>query len=550
MSKFKLIAKLLKLVKSFRSIITLAVINGIIGNLCSICISLFAALGLVSIMGYDVGINFIVIIVIMIVLGVIRGALRYFEQYSNHYIAFKILAHIRHVIYEKLRVLAPAKLETKEKGAITNQITSDVETLEVFYAHTISPVLIAIFVNGSIVLFISIYTNFVLGLIVLVFYLLVGVLLPYLIYERAKKDGLSYRNMLAKYNAKTLDMIRGRKDILLTNSKELFIKNSEYDTKELVNYKRKNIMRTIMTRGYVDVFIYLGAISIIIAGYFLSKYHLMNPLLILVALIVYLSSFAPITALANLPANLNQTFASAKRLFALLNEKPIFEEKHNDNKIDFTSLDVNNLSFAYENEVILKNINFSIKKGEAIAIVGPSGIGKSTIIKLLMQFYPYNGSIKIDGKELDQIDHNSLYENICMFTQNTYLFNDTLRNNIKIAKPSASDDEIIEVLKQASIYEFVSNLENGLDTIIKEDSINISLGEKQRLGLARVLLRKPKLLLLDEPTSNIDSFNESIILNTLESLKKDMTLIMISHRKSSIRIADRIYTLKDGMLYE
>lgn len=550
MNKFSLIFRLLKFVKSFAFIVILAVINGIIGNLFSIGISLFASLGLISIMGYEVNISLLIIVILMISLGCLRGLLRYFEQYSNHYIAFKILAHIRHVIFEKLRKLAPAKLETKEKGAIINQITSDVETLEVFYAHTISPILIALFVNGTIFVFISIYTHFVLGIIALIFYFIIGVFVPLIMYKISKNDGIKYRELLSKYNARTLDMINGRKDILLTNNKKPFIDESRKNTNELVKYKNINSKRSISIRGYVDLLIYFGAILIIIFGALLSINRLMNPLLIVVALIVYLSSFGPINSLANLPSNLNQTFASAKRLFVLLDEKPIIDEKNNENTFDFDELKIENLSFSYKDEETLKDVTLKIKKGESIGIVGESGSGKSTIIKLLMQFYPYEGSIKFNNLELNEIDHDSLYQNVSMFTQNTYLFNDSIKNNIKIAKPDAADQEIIEALKNASAYDFVSKLENGIETIIKEDSTNISLGEKQRLGLARVLLRKPKLLLLDEPTSNIDVFNESIILNTLKSYKKEMTIIMISHKKSTLSIVDKIYKLEDGILYD
>ena len=548
MQRFKLIKRLLGLVKSFKTVIILAVINGIIGNLCSIIISTIASFTLIKFLGYPISLSYVTLFALMIFLGCFRGVLRYFEQYSNHYIAFKILGHIRHIIFEKLRILGVAKIETKEKGALTNQITSDVETLEVFYAHTISPCLIALFVNGGLFLYISLFINLYLGLIILAFYLIVGVILPVIFYRVNQKQGLEYRNELAAFNAYYLDSIAGRKDIRYTNSASSFINEIKAKTSDLHHFTRRNIKLVANTRGIVNAFIILGSIVILMVSSILIQNNLINPLLVIVALITYLSSFGPVNALAALPSNLNQTFASAKRLFAILDEKPLVKENKNDNTFDFEKLECNNVSFAYDNRLILNNLSLTVNKQEFIGIVGPSGIGKSTLLKLIMNFYPYQGEIKFNGIELKDIDHNSLYQNIPMFSQHTYLFNDTIRNNLLIANNNATDDEIKEALRKVSLLDFVNNLEKGLDTVIKEDSTNISLGEKQRLGLARVFLRKPKLLLLDEPTSNIDSLNELLILKSLKDHKNEMTIIMISHKKSTLSIADKIYTFKDGML--
>lgn len=547
---FKFIFRLLYLVKDFLLIIILAVINGIIGNLFSISISIFASITLIKILGYQVALSYYALFSIIILLGVLRGVLRYFEQYSNHFIAFKILAKIRHIMFEKIRSLSPSLLDGKDKGNLITQITSDVETLEVFYAHTISPIMIALFVNGIIVIFLSVYVHYLVGLVALLFYLIVGVIIPFTFYHFNKKTGTIYRKNLSEFSSFYLDVLKGNKDIVYNDKENLFLNETKVKTESLQLQAEKNNLNLSKVKGIIDIVIILSGVSIILINVLLIKMQIINPLLLIVSLITVLSSYGPLVSLSALPSNLNQTFASASRLFKLLDEEVKVKENEEGKDIEFSSLKVEQLSFAYEDKLVLKNINFSMNFDEVIALNGPSGEGKSTLIKLLMNFYKYEGNIYYDDVSLQDINIHALKRQVSMFSQNTYLFNDTIRNNLKIAKKDASDEEIIMALKKASIYDFVMNLENKLDTVIKEDSDNISLGEKQRLGLARVFLRKPKLLLLDEPTSNIDAINEGIILNALKREKDNMGIIIISHKESTLKFADRIYDLKGGILYE
>ena len=549
MKRLKLIARLLKLVSEFKKIILLAVINGIIGHFCAIGISIFISLAIVKYLGYNIAISYFWLFFIAISLGVLRGVLRYFEQYSNHYIAFKILHCIRHIIFEKLRQLGIINIEQRQKGDLSSQVTSDVETLEVFYAHTISPVLIALFVNGGISIFLSIFVNIYLGIAVFLIYIIIGVILPLILYKSSHRSGAIYREDLAAFNSFYLDSIAGRRDILYNQRQSDFIQNEHDITLKLQKHLVKNAKLVANTKGLVNLMIFIGCAFLLMISYFLTFNNLLNPYLVIVLVITYLSSFAPITALANLPSNLNQTFASAKRLFNLLDEKVVIDNATKEIN-DFNSLQLKNVNFSYTTKPILKDINLSLKKGDFIAIKGPSGIGKSTILKLLMKFYSYNGSIKLNDLELSDITKESLYKSVTIFNQTTYLFNDTIRNNLLIANEDATDSDMFKALEKASLSDFILNLKDGLDTVIKEDSDNISLGEKQRLGLARVFLRKPKLLLLDEPTSNIDALNESIILNSLKKHQDDMTIILISHKESSLKIANKIYSLKDGVLYD
>lgn len=543
----KTIFKLLYLVKSFVWIILLAVINGVIGHLFSILISVLASLAIVKFLGFQVLMSYQMIIILMIIFGLVRGVLRYFEQYSNHFIAFKILAMIRHIIFKKVRELSPSFLDNNQSGDILMQITSDTETLEVFYAHTLSPVLIALFVNGSLVVFISVYTNVLLGMTLLFSYLLVGVLIPLIYYHFNKNIGKRYRKDLANYNIFFLDLIKGAKDIVFNNNQEIFQEEGLKYTSSLQKQNNQNHLRFTFVRSLVDLIIVIMSLVIIVIGVLFIKD--LDKRLIIVGFITLLSSFGPIIALSNLPSNLTQTFASSKRLFKLLKQEKVHQENLDGKEIDFENLKIENLTFSYQDKQILNNLNLEIKKGEFIGIVGPSGCGKSTLLKLILGFYSYQGRIIFNGVDQKDILTKSLYQNVVMFSQSTYLFNDTIRNNLLIANPKASEEEIIIALKKASIYDFVMGLENGLDQIISENSSNISLGQKQRLGLARVFLAKPKLLLLDEATSNIDALNEAIILSSLKKQKGTISVIMISHKESTLQIVDKIYQMKDGGLY-
>lgn len=541
--------KLLKLIKNFILIILLAVINGVIGNFSAICISLFASLTLIKILGFNLNISYNVLFSIIIAFGLLRGILRYFEQYFNHFIAFKILAKIRHIIFLKVRELSFPLLDNKQKGDLTSQITSDVETLEVFYAHTLSPILIALFVNGGIVIFLSLYTHYLLAINALFFFLLIGIVIPLIYYYANKKSGIIYREKLSSFSSFYLDAIKGNKDIVYNNQQNYFISRTISKTKALQKLSNQNIKRLSIVRAISDIIIIFSALSTILIGHYLSTNNLIDPLLVIVSTITILSSYGPLISLSQLPSNLNQTYASCNRLFALLEQKPLVEEKHFIDNIDFSCLSIKHLQFGYNEELVLKDINFKMNFDEIVGIKGPSGSGKSTILKLILDFYPYKGEIYFNDKELQKIDSSLLKKNVTMFSQNTYLFNDTIANNLRLAKIDASKEEMIDALKKASIYDFVMSLPNGLETIINENSDNISLGEKQRLGLARIFLRQPKLLLLDEPTSNIDALNEALILNTLKN-ESNMGIIIISHKDSTLNFANRIYDLKDGILYE
>lgn len=545
-----LIIRLLSLIKGFRKIVILAVINGIVGNLLAMSVAIFASLTLAKALGLAITLSYPLLLSLMVLFGVLRGVLRYFEQYSNHYIAFKILASIRHIIFEKVRSLSPSKVDNDSKGDLVSQITSDVETLEVFYAHTISPILIALIANGVIVIFLSLFVHYLTGLLALAFYLLIGVVIPIIFYQINKRNGKIYRNELASYQSFYLDILKGKNDIIFSQKEEEIKKENLAKTLSLQKQSEKSLYNAKTVRIVVDTLIILSALAMLFLNFYLFNKGLITFPLIIVSLVTLLTSYGPMVSLASLPGNLNQTFASARRLFALLDEKAKVKEVHNDKTFDFASLDIQNLSFGYDEKIILNKVNFHVNKGEIVLLKGQSGEGKSTLLKLLMRYYPYQGAIYYNNQELRSIDDASLKDNVSMFSQQTYLFNETIRDNLKIAKAGASDEEIMIALEKASLGEFINNLPNKLDTVINESALNISLGEKQRIGLARVFLRKPKLLLLDEPTSNIDSLNASLIYKALLKEKGDMSVIIVSHQENIAQYCDKVYLLKEGVIYE
>ncbi len=559
-SVFKVILSLLKLVDKFVVVLFLAVINGAIGNLLAVSISTLSVIALSSLLGLEISISFTNLLIIIVICGILRGIVRYFEQYSNHYIAFKILAIIRHKVFKKLESLSISDIDDKEKGNMMEMITSDIETLEVFYAHTVSPTLIALIVSVVNLIVLGLLTNFILSFVLLFFYILVGVIIPIISYKVLEKDGRSYRYELASFNSFFLDALKGIKELKFFNridekAKIIDEKSSSLDKKRVKSNNKASIFKAISSSMII-----LSALSIILVSFLINSYSsitstlFIKPYELIIGVVISLSSFGPLIALSALPLNLVQTFSSGNRILDLLDEKASLNEVNDGTTLDYKSVKVNSLSFKYNNadKEVLKNINLNINENKIIVIKGESGIGKSTLLKLLIRYYKIEDQnmIKYNDIPIDNINTSSLLDNVTMFSQSTYLFNDTILNNLKIASLNASNEEIIDALKKASIYNFVFSLKDNLNTVIDPQKLNISLGEKQRLGLARVILRKPKLLLLDEPTANIDLENEVLFLNSLKTIKKDMSIIIITHKESTSRIADITYKLENGELYE
>ena len=548
----KIMASLITLLGSLSYIMILAVINGSVGFICAMGVTLMGAVGVAKALGETIALSYGAIVSIAIGCGVLRGILRYFEQYSNHYIAFRLLAVLRDKIFAALRILCPAKLESKQKGSIIAMITSDIETLEVFYAHTISPICIAVIVSSCVVIFVGVVSSWWLALVALIGYITVGIIVPVISSGRLKASGVRYRAEFAAFNAYFLDSIKGIKDIVLNNAggereKEVN-RRSDVLLTETKNMKHDITKAASATEFIVSCF----TLAALATGIVLVTKDLLTAGRMIIGVVAVFSSYGPVIAISALPGNLTQTFASGDRVLNLLAEKPAVTLVTNGKTIDFEQLSVKDLSFSYDGVTqVLTDICMHAEKGEIIGIVGESGCGKSTFLKLLLRFWQKDkGEIDYNGIDIDSIDSDNLLDNVTMVSQTTYLFDETIEENLRIAKQNATMEEIEEACRLASVHDFIMTLPDGYKTRTGALGDNLSAGEKQRIGIARAFLSGSPLILLDEPTSNVDSINEGIILKSLKEQKHKKSIILVSHRESTMAIADRIYRVEGGKMYE
>ena len=547
-----IMANLILLLGRLAYIMILAVINGSVGFICAMGVTLFGAIGIAKALGETIALSYGLIIGLAIGCGVLRGLLRYLEQYSNHYIAFRLLAVLRDKIFGALRVLCPAKLESKQKGSIIAMITSDIETLEVFYAHTISPICIAVIVSAAVFLFVGFVSSWYLALVALLGFISIGIIVPMISSSKLKASGVRYRAEFASFNAYFLDSIKGIKDIVLNNAgKE---REREVNDRSDVLLRETKAMKHDITKAAAatELCVSLFIIVTLAVGIALVAGDMLSIGRMVIGVVAVFGSFGPVIAISALPGNLTQTFASGDRVLNLLSEEPAVTPVQNGKKIAYDNLKVTNLSFSYDGETeVLADICMHAEKGEIIGIVGESGCGKSTFLKLLLRFWQKShGEIAYNGIDVDEIDTDSLLDNVTMVSQVTYLFDETIEDNLRIAKPDATQGEIEAACRMASVHDFILTLPDGYKTKVGALGDNLSAGEKQRIGLARAFLRGSELILLDEPTSNVDSINEGIILKALKEQKNKKSIILVSHRESTMAIADRIYRVEGGRMYE
>lgn len=545
---FSLLKGMLSLVKGKRYLIVLAVLVGTLGFLSAMGITFFAGLTILKLLDIEISISFPWLIALILICGFLRGFLRYVEQYLNHYMAFTLLALVRNNLFSSLRKQGNKVLDDKNKGELLSILQSDTESLEVFYAHTITPFFIAIFTELIVLALLGVLIHYSFSLLALVMYLLIGVLTPILFYISNRKLGGEYRKALAESENNYLNACYGIKEILFFQKENEQAKILNDSTKKINSINKKLNDKTIVFSSITNVLILLGDLLIILLGGYLFKQGIITSTYIILGYMIIATSFGPVVALSNLPANLTMSFASAKRILPLIEEEPKIKEGNND--FDFESLEVKDASFRYDDKKeVLKHISFSLKKGEIIGIEGKSGCGKSTLFKLLLHFEETNeGLINYNNEEISKYSRETLAKNITLFSQSTYLFKNSIRYNLKIAKQDASDEELYEALKKAGLDEKIKSLKDGLDTQINDLADNLSSGEKQRLGLARVFLADAPLILLDEATSNVDAYNEAYILSQLKKEKENKAILLISHRSSSLSVCDKVYHLKDGEL--
>ena len=568
-SALQIMGSLIGLVKPLLHIMLAAIILGTLGYLCAIFLTILA--GQVIVHGLLTGAAGIIvpvdnmwlvfnpvktIITVMIVIAVLRGILHYVEQYCNHFIAFKLLAIIRHKVFAALRKLCPAKLEGRDKGNLISIITTDIELLEVFYAHTISPIAIATLTSIIMVIFIGRY-HWLAGVIALVAYLIVGVAIPMWNGKRGSQKGMEFRTNFGELNSFVLDSLRGLDETIQYGQGEKRKEQMSERSKNLAGIQKSLSKMEGSQRSFTNMVILLASFGMLALTIWLYDKGAIGFEGILTCTIAMMGSFGPVVALSSLSNNLNQTLASGERVLSLLEETPLVEEIPGDVETpgtesvehEFTGAEAENVTFAYDNEVILDNYSLKMQTGKITGIHGASGSGKSTLLKLLMRFWDVqDGSVSVDGTDVRKIPIRYLRDMESYVTQETHLFHDSIANNIEIAKPGASREEIMEAAKKASIHDFIMTLPKEYDTEVGELGDTLSGGEKQRIGIARAFLHECPLILLDEPTSNLDSLNEGIILKSLKESVKKKTVGLISHRVSTMNVADVVYEMENGRI--
>lgn len=537
----QIMLQMIGLVKPLLPVMLLAVILGVMGYLCAIFLTILAGYELIS-----RELQPALVFVLLAVLAVLRGILHYGEQYCNHFIAFKLLAIIRHKVFAALRKLCPAKLEGRDKGNLISIITTDIELLEVFYAHTISPIAIAILTSGIMICFIG-HQSAPAGLLALAGYITVGCVIPLVIGKKGAEKGMEFRNSFGDLNSFVLDSLRGLDETIQYRSGEKRLEQMREQSDSLGQMQkglnRLEAAQKSVTNLVILVFSF-GMLFLMTYQYQAGNVDFKEMLLATVAM---MGSFGPVVALSNLSNNLNQTLASGERVLSLLEEEPQVEEVTGMEKTAFTGAGAEHVDFAYEEEQILKDYSIEIPKGKIIGIHGVSGSGKSTLLKLFMRFWDAGkGRISISGKDISKINTADLRGMESYVTQETYLFHDSIANNIAVGRPGALREEIMEAAKKASIHEFIMTLPKGYDTKVGELGDTLSGGEKQRIGIARAFLHDAPFLLLDEPTSNLDSLNEGIILKSLKESCNEKTVVIVSHRSSTMNLADVVFEMDNG----
>lgn len=571
-SAIQIMGSLIGLVKPLLHIMLAAIILGTLGYLCAIFLTILA--GQVIVHGLLTGVAGMTvpvekmwlvftpvktIITIMIVIAVLRGILHYVEQYCNHFIAFKLLAIIRHKVFASLRKLCPAKLEGRDKGNLISIITTDIELLEVFYAHTISPIAIATLTSIIMVIFIGRY-HWLAGLLALTAYLIVGVAIPMWNGKRGSQKGMEFRTSFGELNSFVLDSLRGLDETIQYGQGKKRKEQMTGQSKNLAGMQESLSKMEGSQRSFTNMVILLASFGMLALTIWLYAKGEMGFEGILTCTIAMMGSFGPVVALSSLSNNLNQTLASGERVLSLLEETPLVEEIPGDVDTEestdhtFTGAKAENVTFAYkvsetETDTILDHYSLTLQPGQITGIHGASGSGKSTLLKLLMRFWDVQeGSVSVDGADVRKIPTKHLRDMESYVTQETHLFHDSIANNIAIAKPGATREEIMEAAKKASIHDFIMTLPKGYDTEVGELGDTLSGGEKQRIGIARAFLHDAEMILLDEPTSNLDSLNEGIILKSLKESAEKKTVVLVSHRVSTMNVADVVYEMENGRI--
>jgi len=547
MKNFRLMMRLSGLVKPLAGYMVLAVTAGVLGHLSATFVTVLAGYGILSVLG-EINASWLSLLWLGVLLGLIRGGLRYGEQLCNHYIAFKLLAHIRDVMFGALRRLCPAKLEGKNRGDLIASITSDVELLEVFYAHTISPALIALLFSVVMVLFIGSFHVY-LGLLALVSYLMLGVVLPMMTSRASKGNGAAFRASSGQLSSFVLDTLRGLGELIQFRYGKQRMEEMETHTDRLLNLEGRMKRVQGQFSAITGTVLLLCDVAMLVLAGILYQAGRISFAGLLIPVLALFASFGPVLALAALGATLQNTLAAGGRVLSILDETPETPDITGKERVAFQGASAENITFSYDQETILQDFSAVVQPGKTLGITGKSGSGKSTFLKLLMRFWTVKeGAAKVSGRSVEEINTDNLRDMEGFVEQDTHLFHDSIAENLRIAKPDATREEMEAACRKASVHDFIMTLPQGYDTPVGELGDTLSGGERQRIGLARAFLHQAPLLLLDEPTSNLDSLNEGVILRSIQDHGQDHTVVLVSHRPSTMGIADERISMENGRM--
>lgn len=547
-SPLAVMGRLVGLVRPLAGFMALAVALGLAGHLAATFVTVLGGVAVLGALGESVGLGTVAALWAMGACALVRGPLRYGEQACNHYIAFKLLALVRDRVFTALRRLAPAKLEGRDKGDLVALVTSDIELLEVFFAHTVSPVLIAVLFSAVMVAFIGSFSPW-LGLVALLAYVTVGAVVPVAASRAAGDAGAEVRAKAGALASYVLDGLRGIAEVVQYGRGDERLAGMAARTRGLLadeaHLKRVGGLDTAATGAVIMAF----DLAMLVSAAALYGQGAVTFSGVLVPTLALMGSFGPVVALANLGATLQQTIASGNRVLDILDEEPQVADVVGRPEVGFSGASASHVDFSYGDGPVLAGVSVDVPEGSVVGLVGRSGSGKSTLLKLFMRFWDVQGgSVAVSGTGVADVNTCNLRDLEGYMTQDTHLFHDSIRNNLRIARLDATDDEIEAACRAASVHDFIAGLPQGYDTPVGELGDTLSGGERQRLGLARAFLHDAPFLLLDEPTSNLDSLNEAQVLRSLAEGRDGRTVLLVSHRESTMRVADRVFSVEDGRL--
>ncbi len=546
-SNARVIWRMLGLVRPLSGFMVISVLCGVAGFCCATFLPVLAVWEACSIvLRQEPPLPLGVCLGTLALMALLRGILRYAEQICKHYIAFKLLAHIRSEVFASLRRLAPARLSGVDRGSLISTLTSDIELLEVFFAHTISPVCIAALMLVVMVAFTGSFA-WQLGLVMLVAQLVVGAVVPIMVFRVSGNGGRVVRDRAAGLSTFVLDGLRGLTEVLQFDVGASRLRTLDERSRRLAGAQRAVSAVGSTGSAAADAAIAAFSLAELLVGVNLHMAGVVDASAVAISAAAMLGSFGPAVALASLGSTLQGTLAAAHRVIDVLEEEPVVEEVSEGDTISFGGAAAKNASFSYGRKRILDNVTVEIPKGSIVGIAGKSGSGKSTLCRLMMRFWDVDrGQISISDQRIDTIRTDNLRDMEALVEQDTYLFHQSIRDNLLIAKPHAIQSELDAACRAASIYDFIMGLPEGYDAEVGELGDTLSGGERQRLGLARAFLHDAPLLILDEPTSNLDSLNEGIILCSLDRQRRKRTVLLVSHRASTMAVADRVFSMDSG----